>query len=270
MVSIAAWASLVLVMAFPIVVLEESDKMDPDLVHDLFGCDYRIEHCILDSTQFGFPIRRNRFYGVLLHRMLVLECSASFGAIVRSFHRPTSADFAVFFTAAQEEFDHELEWAISRPNSQALGKSLRDVRESGNPFLRALTSKETTVLHDYMSDRPACVGMLNQNPDANWRIRTSGSELYTLIHNPAIHWIGKVGRWMTASEHLLSQGFPTAPELVNPLGQPRPAASCYSTVQRIIAERRQQVLGEAGNSQNTACVYASLLFALVFVKVVDV
>jgi hypothetical protein len=71
MVSIAAWASLVLVKAFPIVLIEESDKMSVEVITDLFGIDYRIDSCIIDPTLFGFPIRRSRFYGVLLHKMLV-------------------------------------------------------------------------------------------------------------------------------------------------------------------------------------------------------
>jgi site-specific DNA-cytosine methylase len=272
MTDMAAWAALVVKIGFAIVLIEESDKMKPDIIVSLFGIDYIIQWAKLCPTMFAFPIKRERFYGVLMHRMFVLDTYSSLDVVITSFKRKALTDFTIFLEAKEEELRHELAWAIARPGSQALGKSLDEVLSSdGNSFLAALTHREEQVRQDYHSKRNGCVGMLNQSPANSWSIMSDERELATLIHNAAIHWIDipRFGRWMCASEHLLSQGFPTTARLVNPGYGICDISSCYGTIDRILAEKRQTVIAEAGNSQNTACAYAAILFALVFVKTTE-
>ena len=122
------------------------------------------------------------------------------------------------------------------------------------------------------------IHMLNQSQARGHGISSSpppDALMYTLIKNPASHFcrLPHINRWLTATECLLAQGFPIRAEFVNPrLGMPHAASesrACSFAPGGSVTpapRKRNQVIGQAGNSQNLHCVTVVWLYILIWAQ----
>lgn len=280
MSAIAAWAALMLLVQPPIILLEESHKVDRSMFLTLLGHVYILFDTILDPTQFGYPQRRPRFYGVMVHRHKHLSVKHSLVSTMDAFQRKVAAgvDFKIFLVATDDELDGELAWAASRRKSRSRGKSVEDLRATpSNPFELALIPMELERKVNCESVHPGESWMLNQNADRGNHSRAGA--LHTLLHNAALHWVSGIAhtrtgcghlarvqptdRWIAASEHALAMGFPVLKHLVVPSDEAYwRRTGCYSSISEIMHIPRQQVVADLGNSVHTSCCYAVLVWAL--------
>ena len=116
--------------------------------------------------------------------------------------------------------------------------------------------------------------MMNQS-EGNDRGVSAHDVMYTVIANPALHYICKSGtdplqflpRWYHPRELLLAQGFPITCALGNPRGLPIRACSFAPGGRRTDAMRhRQSMTSQAGNSQNMHCVVVMWIYILVWIS----
>ena len=124
------------------------------------------------------------------------------------------SDSAGSLLPIKDELAKELEWAQSRPQSQAHGAP-RLTLASDEPFAKSLTFAEERYRASYAEMRPGQAWQLNQNPDAGFGASSSDHCLPTIIANVHLLFTERVSpaRWLLGSELLCSQGFPVAPYL---------------------------------------------------------
>jgi site-specific DNA-cytosine methylase len=284
MTAIAAWASLILLVQPAVVLVEESDRLNPTVLEDLYGSAYTLQWLVLDPRQFGWVGKRSRFWGVLLHKHFVSSILADLAPTIAMFQRMVSATWRILLTATREEVEAELEWASGRPgsmshasaDSQCIPDEYRD-----NAFFRSLIEAEQKTVAYCIRRQPNCISMSNQNYAAGWTIMTSPTYLHTLLHSPSINWIHGIrgctvgdsflrertqpcDRWLTASEHLLAMGFPIDPCLSK-------GVKCFSitSTEDVLARKRQHIVGWAGNSMNVCVVHSMLAYILACIDTVS-
>lgn len=124
------------------------------------------------------------------------------------------SDSAGSLLPIKDELAKELEWAQSRPQSQAHGAPTLTLA-SDEPFAKSLTFAEERYRASYAEMRPGQAWQLNQNPDAGFGASSSDHCLPTIIANVHLLFTERVSpaRWLLGSELLCSQGFPVAPYL---------------------------------------------------------
>jgi site-specific DNA-cytosine methylase len=166
--SFAAWIALRLVLAEPIVIVEESDQLDPTILPRVMGDDYIVQWTLICATQLGWPVRRRRFWAVAVHKAFVLTTYTSLSNVVRLFERlnPGNVSFHVFRESSDEELKAELTWAVHRKDTGSGGMSVDDMlTQLEKPFRHALIPSEMANLVTYESTWPHRVYMLNQDAD---------------------------------------------------------------------------------------------------------
>eukprot|EP00973_Karenia_brevis_P038790 5353059-Karenia_brevis.AAC.1 len=67
-VAFMSWLALRLALQEPVIVHENVEGFDLKLLEDGLGKEYNIQSCILDSVDFGWPVRRVRRYTILTHK----------------------------------------------------------------------------------------------------------------------------------------------------------------------------------------------------------
>ena len=87
----------------------------------------------IDPRRFGWPGRRNRYFGVAFHRSFVLDVYSNLQNVIPLFERTCHTTWECFLIAHADpelsgELDLELEWAINRKKSLAHGQSLQNIR----------------------------------------------------------------------------------------------------------------------------------------------
>eukprot|EP00969_Alexandrium_andersonii_P260455 11515019-Alexandrium_andersonii.AAC.1 len=68
MADLCAWASMRLDIKEPITIIEESDRIDPQMFAELFEDTHHIQYAVVNSTSMGFPCNRRRFWAVMFHK----------------------------------------------------------------------------------------------------------------------------------------------------------------------------------------------------------
>ena len=122
----AAWAAQRLSLQEPTVVIEETDKFNRQIVHDIFDEHWVVQTRVVCPTELGWCGRRPRLWAVLVHRAFVVETYSSLDNLIRLFSRTCSCSFEVLFEdATQSELDEELSWALKRKTCPAKGKELQ-------------------------------------------------------------------------------------------------------------------------------------------------
>lgn len=83
----ASWMGMRRLIQEPIVIVENSDHFAPEILEEGLGDIYILQWLSICGTDRGEPVRRRRFWGVLLHRGLILEIYAPFRQVVPMFFR---------------------------------------------------------------------------------------------------------------------------------------------------------------------------------------
>lgn len=185
-----------------------------------------------------------------------LQCDKTFAAAAacvsfapRYYYLHHYQDDADVTLPLDAELKAELEWAQSRPQSQAYQQPALTL-DSDNPFERSLTFAEERFRSSYQNIKPGQAWQLNQNPDAGFGSSSSEQCLCTLISNVHMLYTERVtpARWMCGSEALATQGFPVVPYLWGISPKDFPLLSSFNMPSPMRSSRR--MLAQAGNSMN--------------------
>eukprot|EP00959_Pyramimonas_sp_CCMP1952_P199558 4174202-Pyramimonas_sp.AAC.1 len=195
---------------------ENAKELFFQMYEDLLRDNYDIEHCILDSFDFGFPYHRVRRYIVYRNRRTTATPNVTLADVLDGLKRPCGTDIIAFKVADESEIQSELGWALSRKSVQLLRAQLGEsapAREltpaSIGDFKRALTATEQEYLANYQRRWPGCACSLNQNPPSGFTIKSwDDGGLQCITSRNHITWCR--GRWLVPRELLLSQVFPVS------------------------------------------------------------
>ena len=102
----------------PVIIIEESDKMQPVIFEALLGHKYIVDHSLINAQQWGWPGRRVRLWCVCFHREFVLDVYSSLKNVIKLFQRQCEVTLDVFFMDAHDsahkaELLRELGWAAA-------------------------------------------------------------------------------------------------------------------------------------------------------------
>ena len=183
---------------------ENVPAFDVEILLDALGSWYEIESIVIDASQFGWPMNRKRRYTVLRHRVKSLPFRSPLTIFTQMFFRsPLVEDdecmdrqdtsqswpkWSCFLVATLEELKDDIQWASSRPLSQAKELANIDLDPlSSHTFHTCLTEKEEEYLKKYSERFPGLAYSLNQDPEFG-PTRSSRQSLQCLIKNMGILW----------------------------------------------------------------------------------
>ena len=168
-------------------------------------------------SRLGWPVRRDRYWGVVLREGLQLTIPwSTFSA---AFEKPMTITAHDFFVDSQEEADKELKQAARRVGGALLAGEKLNWEEHGltggqATFLKAFRESHTSRLQQ-LQDKGAATppGMqrllcdLHHNPDTRPRMSLTGCAPSLLTHG--LYWSDEARRPMTKREIVSLQGFPS-------------------------------------------------------------
>jgi site-specific DNA-cytosine methylase len=277
----AAWAAIQLKLRPKVIIVEESSLFDVAILQKMFMGAYRWEATILNGVDFGLPVNRRRFYAVGHCVELINRAVVSFTNIVKVCFRDTHVDFSYHDLAIanseivpgmKEEIYDELVWSCNRKKSKCYihTRDWAETMDEPQPHLASLTESEAQIWQDYLDMMTSAykfhkfgiTAMLNQKPKNGRVVWTNGNkEMYTVIANPSLHMVSKLGRWLTPKELLLMQGIPIHKCLTNPGGSQVNASSFGIDIP---GRSRRYMAHQAGNAMQVPVVGAVLLHVICF------
>eukprot|EP00969_Alexandrium_andersonii_P278352 12304040-Alexandrium_andersonii.AAC.1 len=261
----------------PVVLVECSSRFDPAMLDRMLGDLYQIDHCVLDTRDFGWPGRRKRFWGVLVSKASGLGVEKPLREFSPLFRRVLQCSWRVFIQGRTQEALDELIWAVRRKKSLAFqtGTSVDEFLrwKDSEPdkfwetaFRKALTAFELESLCEYerQPDGLSQAHMLNQNPHAERGVSSDGPIMHTVISNAGIQWASPFNRWFTPRELLLANGIPVTFGLGHVGGSTgfRASSFCSGGTLRKSPRKRQNIQHQAGNTMNTMTVGVMWLFCM--------
>eukprot|EP00973_Karenia_brevis_P078896 10949126-Karenia_brevis.AAC.1 len=247
MAAYAAWVGLRREVQEPVIIVECSHLLDHTVLIEGLGDYYILEWAVVCPKSFGWPIARKRFWGILFHRVLVINIWGTLDNVLRIFSR-TRTDTLTWhsFLIADDELTDEMRMeyqtlmARSKTLSARCKSTYADVRQAMH---LAFTPSELKYYQEYHVDTSvhSQIWDLSQS-HSNQRGRWSkNGEMYTIIKNPGIHFVDlhrddyHPKRILTVEELFLFQGFPVVRRLSNPFGETR--ARCCSMESVMYEER---------------------------------
>eukprot|EP00959_Pyramimonas_sp_CCMP1952_P451851 9460377-Pyramimonas_sp.AAC.1 len=245
MVAWSAWGAMRCQLKEPVVLVECSDRLKPEVLDSILGHLYVITYDILDPTRFGWVGRRPRFYAMLILKDSLMTQYCDMTLMASFFSRQCDISWRDLMLSTDKEKEDEIKWALSRPTSISKGKEVEEVLAMANPFLATLTTFENGVLRDYQGVRPGGCYVLSQRPQFFNTSSDSDSPLHGITANPGLHWSDRDSRWLTKREVLLMQGFPVYSHLVSPKyirSEPVHACSFADDRYRVDADRSRRAL----------------------------
>ena len=269
-----AWIMLRRRLKEPLLLLENVDGFDTSIIRTLLEDLYMIDEMTVCSTSFGWPCRRLRKYIVcLLKTTVTLIGTARLSNTIPLFFRQCTISFQSLLVADSEELEAELKWSRGRQLSRSHNVPLPSTStwaQDVNVFRDALTATEQERLAQYTSKFGAtrCM-MLAQNPLTRPILSPSAEVLNTIVKHVRLLWVPSLRqpRWWTATELLLTQGFPCTTRVLSKGNEAD--VQCTSFGQ----PRRRSVLqmrAQAGNTMNVNVVGVFLIFLLSFTNRSDV
>jgi hypothetical protein len=200
-----AWSAVCLKVAYPIIIIENAKefiKFVKPAVLDIFGCDYVPSYTILDPRMFSWPVRRVRFYGVLIHKSIVSHGEvprpmAQFDllSVVSVFMRLCGVSYhCLLEDTTAEEIEQELSWMKNRKKSRTKDLPLVQVLAGPQPFLASLTDNEQKRWLEYVKQNSThgmchCLGQNPERPQPNRGISSTLSDMYTMMRKANVHMI---------------------------------------------------------------------------------
>ena len=282
----AVWACLMLILRPWVIMLENVCQFPVSLARELFGACYDADFIDLDAeSTFGHCLRRNRRIVVMTLRSSV-KLSRPLAALPGLFGRqrdPAAFTWRDVMLAKPMEIRSEYLWAKHRdsiPPSRPVATPVRvhdDATPSKEEFLSALIPSELDRLNYFLKHHSTsdCVMSLGQDPSYT-RAAGKPSTLHTIVKNARILWSHEHGRFLTARETLIGQGFPVTNCTLQSLqphsalrGIPNKPVSSYnrSRVAKGLPPRhRVDMSNQCGNSIFIPMVGSVLHFMLFFLQ----
>lgn len=271
---LAMWMRLMIILGLPFIILENVPQFPIEVLEAYMGFMYSIYDAVIDNTQFGHVVRRQRRYILLLKKTIwALTRPLSDVATVFARRAAPEMSFDVLFCAKSCELDCELMWARSR------SEECRKVPLSGDrtrsDFINALNDNERERLDRYLKEyqcegsRKVC--MLSQDPDFRG-VQSSEDILATLVRQCHILWSDHHGRWLTGRELLLAQSFPITDATLRCCQEGRATVkplcsyNCGRISRNLPPRSRTDMAKQAGNSMCTNAIGAIITFSAAFTK----
>ena len=203
------------------ILTENLEGMTTTLWTELFGDLYIIDMCLIDSNRFGQLQKRVRRLVWMRHKRTVvmspdapLTCQGtlpmSMEAFVSLFHRDidyNSVSWQDLFRASDDELHHEF------TVEQATHYANDTWDEPDNTFENALCEWDFRNLQIYKRTHPNSIVQVNQSANDMPLTNNGAPWLQTVISNCGCLWSTSHGRWLTAAELLITQGFPVYEDL---------------------------------------------------------
>ena len=197
----AAWASLSLFLGHKIIIVENAKQFRKYVesgLCKLFEKDYMIAHTLMDPRLVGQVVRRERFFGVLVHLSLFVvparatDLTFDLERIVRIFFRLSSVSFHHLLkdTGVVELLD-ELLWMRGRKQSRANRMRLSDIIQQ-EPFHKCLTENEAHYWDNYILNDPVSgichnLGQDPTKPAPDRGISSSKWAMHTICKKTALY-----------------------------------------------------------------------------------
>ena len=227
MISFAAWAGLEIALETPVIVLENSPRLDDGTVTKVFGRAYVVQIIRVCGSKFGWVGCRPRLWAVMTHKVYIMSVVASLKNVIPMFYRTCELSWrSVLHVMPTEiveaEVQQDLQWACGRPASKAHKLPFSEVVKRPDRCRFALSDAEESWLdeNERLHGFLQCHN-LSQDSLAGRGVCTKGDLLYTIVRNPAIHFSTPDERWLVSSDLLMLQGFPILSQLSNPRGAAR-------------------------------------------------
>ena len=284
MLPLGAWAATVLQLEHDALLLENSDLFPLCVMQSLLGSKYAVvDSMILSGTQFGWPGRRKRFFGLGLHLKIVVRTYSTMANTIPLFFRTVTMHYNSFLIADKDpelkaEFESRFDEMAGRKKSRASLEDLtveraRERSAKEGSWDIALTELEFDHWREYRDATPLCQGTfsLTQSAANNHAVSCTQGIMYSIIKNPSVHYYapppeGGIRRAWTASELALLQGFPILRRLASPFGSPRVCCTYAVTQVPLFGRSYRTVNSQIGNSQQVPVIGAVLLYVLVCVE----
>jgi len=264
----AAWCALMLHVQPKAIVMENSDRwqQDADLILPIFSDVYCVSWTILRNPDFGFPVRRSRFWAVLLHKRIVGAATFNLRNVISLFQRDCAIGYLDMLETDADELLDELTWSMGRANSRLANESpAAAILTLDHPWRASLTSTE----HNWLCKYENCIAagspcMLNQNPSpgVDRGIHGTPQEMHCIIRKASIHFISGVAglnRWLTPRDLLRMQGFRLT---LTKRGRRTCSFAPGGSIQWS-DRKRTDVMNQAGNSM-CAVQVGSVWFAMLY------
>ena len=201
---------------------------------------YWMEATILDPSFLGFPFSREREFIIMRHKVKCLPQISPLSRFQRRFFRACSwswKDILIMHMPCMQskgvvknECVEDIKWARSRPTCRMKKPSPDDMSEDvaiadgdidvskRSTWEMSLTESEFKFLETYRGAWPNTAYQLNQDPSSGHGHKAGEHAMFTLIHNCGLVWSDTCTppRWMTATELLMCQGFPSVPFIHDP------------------------------------------------------
>ena len=285
--ALAVWFRLMLLIQPCIVLIENVVQFPVALARDIFGVHYDIDFIDLTAHDtFGHCVRRKRRLVLCTLKTAVrLERPLSLLPELFSRCRKSSFTWRSLLVAKPAEQRIDLLWAKQRKDTGAANPSgpsgARPVATpqsnaagpSRDEYMAALIPSEHVRREIFLRDHKCsdCVISLGQDPTYT-RAASTDTTLHAVVKNNHILWSEEHGRFLTARETLIGQGFPCTNECLQAM-QPhatQPMALCSFNRSRVAKSlpprHRVEMTSQSGNSIFVPMIGAILHFLLAFVE----
>ncbi|CAE7468613.1 unnamed protein product [Symbiodinium necroappetens] len=258
------WICHRLLLQEPVIIHENSPRFPRTLLERFLGHLYVIDECIIESSDYGSPARRERKLTRMYHRVKVNLPDVPFASFNKTFHRSCTMTWREFYwqhlvtddEKCKAEMVEDLLWASSRPTVRAAAAS------EGCEHERALNPSETKSLKAYRAKSPTMAYSLSQNGATSFGMTSTEHHLQTMIRHSGLTWCDGPLATGTGTEVLVTQAWPVHP-ILNAGMLVTPFHADVDSSGRTSRGLRAQ----AGNSMNLFMLAVQLLHTLCHVQV---
>ncbi|CAE7399305.1 unnamed protein product [Symbiodinium sp. CCMP2456] len=258
------WICHRLLLQEPVIIHENSPRFPRSLLERFLGHLYVIDDCIIESSEYGSPARRERKLTRLYHRVKTFQPDVPFSTFNRAFHRSCTMTWREFYwrhlLTSHAELHEDLAWASGRPTVRA-GAVVEAEDSLDNEFEKALNPTETKSLRAYRAKSPTMAYSLSQNGATTFAMTSSAQHLQTMIRHSGLTWCDGPLATGAGTEVLVTQAWPVHP-IVN-AGMKVTPFHVDSPDPRMSRVLRAQ----AGNSMNLFMLTVQFLHTLCHVEV---
>lgn len=277
-----AWVALRISLQEPEILHENVTRFPLELMQRFLGHLYFIDFAILEPWEMGWPISRKRKYTSLRHKVKSMGQISPLSTFCKQFFRTCGFTWKEYFWIHKQDFakratiyrDNELQVELdaSKHRVSSLGNKL-DLKYDnvdGLAFFKSLTAAELAYIVGTGGYKDICddgAWQLNQNPRGPATgLMTSAMHafMHTLISNCGKIYTQSVKpeRWLSSSELLMLQGFPTHPDFLQASEE-----KVFCSFNNVRDGRSPRHVGlQAGNAMHVTNVGIAELFGYVNIK----
>ena len=284
---LAIWIALRILLRETWIVIENVAAWPLEIVMSVLSRYYDVSFTLVDNESFaGMCVQRVRKYMVLTLRTLVTltrpltDMPSSWGR-----RRASNFTWQSLRNVGPGELKSELLWSRSRRCDKSSLPPLPDdpALWSRDVFASSLLDTEQERLSYFTEHHPeAASGMCYLSQDPKFIKAVGGCDgcLQTIVTACHLCWVEEWGRWMTARELLLAQGFPVVNEVLAAVHKTNPdlrdaefsqlpaltSSNQSRTSLRLPPRNRVAMTKQAGNTMSIPVIGAVLMWAHMYLR----